>query len=131
MKAQRNWANQPSPDISTNHRPRLRLIVRNTESPPETPTDKAVDTVSDTTELVLAVLAQLLLVYGIFLGPSHLKERHAFAANSLSPGIVYGVKSHGESCSLNSDCSSGVCSGSSGMSINGTFSKRCVSLLSD
>lgn len=130
MKAQRNWADQPTPDVSHNHRPHLKLITKNPESPEDTPTDKAVNSVSEKVEIVLALLAQALLVFGIFIAPGNLRaHRHLVENESLNSSSTV-LKSGGEACSLNSECASGICGGASSFGFSGNGSKACVSLLS-
>jgi hypothetical protein len=130
MKAQRNWADQPAPDVSHNHRPHLKLVAKKSESPEDTPTDKAVNSVSEKAEIVLALLAQGLLVFGIFIAPGNLRaHRHVIEGDSLSFSNT-GLKSGGESCTLNSDCASGICGGSSNFGVSGNGTKACISLLS-
>jgi hypothetical protein len=67
MRAQHNWADQPNTEINKKPRPSLRLIVNPTPETPETPVEKAVQSVSSTTEVVLVILAQGILVIGLFL----------------------------------------------------------------
>lgn len=70
MRLNQQWADQPETKINSQKRPNLRLIVSggtsNSEASPETPIEKAVQSVSPTTEVVLVVLAQGILVLGLF-----------------------------------------------------------------
>ena len=70
MRLNHQWADQPETQVNSKKRPNLRLIVNsgtsNPEVSPETPIEKAVQSVSPATEVVLVVLAQGILVLGLF-----------------------------------------------------------------
>jgi len=71
MKPQKEWVDHPEPHLKESHRPHLRLVVTPPEAPPDTPSEKAVKSVSATTEIVLALCAQGLLILGLFMASQY------------------------------------------------------------
>lgn len=67
MKHKQEWVDHPDTPMKKTTRPHLKLVVTPPEAPPDSPTDKAVNTMSDKAELFLAILAQSALILGLFM----------------------------------------------------------------
>jgi len=68
MRGNLKWADQPEISTRRSNRPNLKLIVNQpTQSEAETPGEKAIQSVSARAEVVLVLLAQGLLVLGLFM----------------------------------------------------------------
>lgn len=72
MKPNQQWVDHGEAHLKKTERPHLRLIVSPPEAPPDSPTEKAIKSISGTTEIVLALFAQGLLIIGLFMASQYL-----------------------------------------------------------
>ncbi len=71
MKQHQEWVDHSEAHLKKTERPHLKLIVSPPAAPPETPSEKAVKSISATTEIVLALCAQGLLIIGLFMASQY------------------------------------------------------------
>jgi len=67
MRAEKQWVDHLEAHTNTSKRPHLRLVVNPPEAPPDTPSEKAVKSISERVEIALVILAQLVLICGLFM----------------------------------------------------------------
>jgi hypothetical protein len=67
MRAEKQWVDHPEAKTSSTKRPHLRLVAPPSEAPPDTPSEKAVKSISESAEIVLVILAQVVLIVGLFM----------------------------------------------------------------
>ena len=67
MRAEKQWVDHPKAKTNNTKRPHLRLVVNPPEAPPDSPSDKAVKSISESAEIVLVILAQAALIVGLFM----------------------------------------------------------------
>ncbi len=67
MRAEKQWVDHPEARTNNTKRPHLRLVAPPSEAPPDTPSDKAVKSVSEGAEIFLVILSQAALIVGLFM----------------------------------------------------------------
>ena len=68
MRGNLKWADHPENSPIRSKRPNLRLITNQSKTvEPESPSEKAIQSINPRTEVVLVLLAQGLLVLGLFM----------------------------------------------------------------
>ncbi|NBX83867.1 hypothetical protein EBQ90_12425 [bacterium] len=67
MRAEKQWVDHPEAKTNNSKRPHLRLVANPPEAPPDSPSDKALKSISERAEVVLVILAQAALILGLFM----------------------------------------------------------------
>lgn len=67
MRAEKQWVDHPAPTHAPTSRPHLRLIATPPSEGPDSPSQKAAKSISEKTEITLVVLAQVILILGMFM----------------------------------------------------------------
>jgi len=67
MRSEKEWVDHPEGKPKSSIRPHLQLIVTPAAAPPDTPTEKAVKSISERTEIATIIIAQVILILGLFM----------------------------------------------------------------